>query len=240
MADARSAADLRRLRPNLKDDVAAHLRERILSGALRPGAKINQDAVAEQLGVSKLPVREALITLEGQGLVDTVARRGAFVAPLTAEDVLDHYAVYGLVSGLAAERAATTISDEALGELETLVQRMEASGSPSEQEELNFAFHRLINRAGGSRRLLSVIRLLAGNIPARYFEFTVDWPERAQRDHREILAALCARDGPAAAAALNDHLRAGGEYAVRMLRDSGFWSPDGGDHLDAWGPASRP
>lgn len=219
----------RRERPNLKQEVGVYLRDQILSGALRPGDKIDQDTTAAELGVSKLPVREALITLETEGLVENVARRGSFVSPLVPDDVLDHYAIYGLVAGLAAERAATRLSDEDLEYLERLAHKMETSDHPAEQEELNFQFHQLINKAGSSRRLLSVIRLLANNMPRQFFEFAADWPKRAHQDHRRIIAALRSRDAAAAARATTDHLREGGQYAVRVLREGGLWSDDEAD-----------
>lgn len=209
--------------PNLKEQVSSHIRELILSGELRPGQRIDQDELAEDLGVSKLPVREALIVLEGEGLVDNVARRGAFVAPLTREDVRDNYVIYGIVSGLAARRAAERLSDEEIDVIGEIVTRMEQSADPAEQEELNFVFHRTINRAGGSRRLTSVLRLLSNTIPAGFFEFTTDWPERARDDHRRILQALRTRDAEGAAQLISEHLRAGGEFAVRMLEEARFW-----------------
>ena len=212
--------------PTLKDQVARHIREQVLSGELRPGHKIDQDALAGELGVSKLPVREALIVLEGEGLVDNIARRGAFVASLTPEDVLDHYAIYGMVSGLAAERATERLTDDDLAELEDLVGRMADTGDAQEQEELNFLFHKVVHRAGGSRRLNAVLRLLSHTIPARFFEFTTDWPDRANADHREILHALRARDATRSRELVFEHLRAGGEYAVRALESNGFWSDE--------------
>lgn len=212
--------------PNLKEQVGGHLRELILSGELRPGERIDQDQLADDLGVSKLPVREALIVLESEGLVENVARRGSFVAPLTRDDVRDHYVIYGIVSGLAARRAAQRLSDEALEDLEEIVARMGASEDPVEQEELNFLFHKAINRAGGSRRLTSVLRLLSNTIPAHFFEFTTDWPERAIDDHRHITAALRRRDADEAAELVSEHLRAGGEFAVRMLEEAQFWADE--------------
>jgi DNA-binding GntR family transcriptional regulator len=226
--------NVRRPRHNLKDEVATHLRDLILSGEYRPGQKIDQDQIAEELGLSKLPVREALITLETEGLVENIARRGAFVAALTPDDVIDHYTMYGLLSGMAARRAAANLTEDELADLETVLSKMEASTDPSEQETLNWRFHEILNRAGGSRRLLSVLRLLSRNIPSRFFEVTTDWPDHAHADHRRILDALQHRDGEAACTAMSDHLREGATYAVNMLRSAGFWE-DGEDGEDGNG-----
>lgn len=213
-------------RANLKDGVAAHVRARIFSGELRPGTKIDQDEIAASLGVSKLPVREALITLESEALIENIARRGAFVAEITPTDVHDHYNVFGIVSGLAAERAAGELTDDDLQRLDEIAAAMESSGSPDEQEVLNFQFHRTINVRGGSRRLRSVLALLGNSLPTRFFISHPEWADVAHADHRAILSALHARDTAAARAAVERHLRDSAELAVTILSARGFWRGD--------------
>jgi DNA-binding GntR family transcriptional regulator len=220
---------------NLKDDVAAFIREGIFSGRFLPGMKLDQDWIAETLMVSKLPVREAIILLEAEGLVQGLPRRGAFIAPLTPEDIFDHYHIYALVASSAAERAAGRITPEDLDKLERLIhemQRWESRESAEGQEVLNERFHRIINRAGGSRRLNSVMRSLVLGIPARLYHETRGWTSTAQDEHREILRALRAGDGPAAARAVAVHIDSGAHHAVRSLRANGFWGSD----PDAEGP----
>lgn len=209
---------------NLKDAVANDLRERIFSGELHPGDKIDQDALAEALGVSKLPVREALISLEAEALVRNVPRRGAFVADLTPDDVRDHYHIYGIISAAAAERAAERLSDAQLDTIDDIVEEMSTTRDAARLEDLNHELHRLINQVGGSERLRSVLRLLAGSIPARFYEFTPNWAETAHRDHLRIAAALRARDAAAASTAMAEHLRQGGDAAVALLERIGFWT----------------
>ena len=75
----------------LKQRAAQEIRRRIFAGEMRPGSKVDQDAIAADLGISKLPVREALIALDGEGIIQVAPRRGAFVAELSREDVRDHY-----------------------------------------------------------------------------------------------------------------------------------------------------
>lgn len=218
-------------RDNLKGDIERHLREMIFSGRLPPGQKVDQERLADDLGVSKLPVREALIGLEKEGLIENVPRRGAFVASLTPDDIRDHYQIYGLVSGLAAERAASTLGAEELKRLGAIQREMELGAQrdkpdPQLLESLNDEFHRIINRAGGSRRLSAVIRSLAGSIPPGFFEFTTGWIDIAHVDHMGILNALETGDGKAAATAVADHLARSGDRAVMLLHARGFW-PDG-------------
>jgi DNA-binding GntR family transcriptional regulator len=222
-------------RANLKEDAAAYLREQILTGRLRPGQKIAQDEVAQTLGISRLPVREALIELSQDGLVDTPPRRGAFVAQLERQDVLDHYLIYGLVSGIAAERAATTTGHTNMESLRSIHERLRSGADPASQEELNFQFHRIIN-AAGSGRLRAVLRLFLRSLPIHYYEFAPAWGEQAIDHHERILVALEAGDGPSARAAMEGHLLQSGRHAIAILEQIGFWSdtdeqPTGGEQL---------
>jgi DNA-binding GntR family transcriptional regulator len=210
-------------RPNLKDEVARDIRERILSGHLRPGERLNQDALAVAYAVSKQPVREALLLLESEGLIDTQLRRGSFVAALTEEDVADHFLVFGLLSGMAAERAATLLKVDALTELARIIGEMERETDLARLEVLNFTFHRHINRAGATRKLQSVITQLANAIPGHFYEETAEWYKCALMDHKRIYDALAARDGALAKATMECHLGNSAGYAVRTLQKAGFW-----------------
>lgn len=212
------------MRQNLKDEIAAHIRNLILSGELRPGEKILQDQVALDLAVSRLPVREALIALESEGLVKNIPRKGSYVAMLKPEDVIDHFIVFGMLSGLAAERAANRLTADQFDQLERLVEEMDRETDPMIQENLNGQFHEIINRAGSSLRLRSLLRGLAKSIPSKFFEMPTGWSDWARSDHKAIIDALRSRDGRAAAELMQQHLRNGGEAAVRGLRGVGFWA----------------
>ena len=176
MAMVPSAVGGRSIRTNLKDVVADHIRNLIFSGQLRPGQKVDQDEIAEVLGVSKLPVREALIVLENEALVRGVPRRGVFVAPLTPDDVFDHYEIYGMVEGIAARRAAQNLSDAELEKLAEITAQMHQDDLPERQEKLNYEFHRTINIAGGTPKLLTVLHALSKTMPARFLRSRVAGP----------------------------------------------------------------
>jgi DNA-binding GntR family transcriptional regulator len=213
--------------PSLKDSAAVYLREQILTGRLTPGTKIDQDEISEALGISRLPVREALIELADEGLVDAVPRRGAYVARLERADILDHYRIFGLVAGLAASRAATSLTDAQLAELRRVHESFAAAADADAQATWNHEFHKRINRAGGSRRLVSVLALLGRSVPVRYFEFVPGWAETSGRHHERILAALEQRDAHEAQRLMEHHVTEGGELAVGILQEMGYW--DGSD-----------
>src|SRR5579863_3507931 len=126
---------------SLKDLAAAHIRELILTGKLAPGTKVDQDQISEALGISRLPVREALIELAQESLIDAVPRRGAFVARLEREDIIDHYRIYGLIAGLAASRAAGAIRPDELVALRSINAAFSAATTAQEKADLNHEFH---------------------------------------------------------------------------------------------------
>lgn len=210
-------------RSNLKDAVAAYIRDLIFSGHLRPGAKIDQDAVAQVLGVSKLPVREALIVLESAALVEVAPRRGAFVAQLTRDDLRDHYQVYGSVSAIAAERAASVMEPATVELLRTNVSRMRRPRPDDDLERLNHEFHRLINKTGGSRRLDAVLRGLSAMMFGEFFQTASSWGRVAAKQHSEIHAAIKDHDCATAGRLMRQHIVDGGEHAISLLEQRGFW-----------------
>lgn len=209
--------------PSLKDSAASYLREQILTGKLTPGTKIDQDEVSDALGMSRLPVREALIELANESLVDAVPRRGAFVARVERVDILDHYRIFGLIAGLAASRAATALTDAQLVELRRIHESFVAATDPEAQATWNHEFHRFINRAGGSRRLVSVLALLSRSLPVRYFEFAPNWVEASARHHARILTALEERDAHEAQRIMEHHVAESGDLAVEILQEMGYW-----------------
>jgi DNA-binding GntR family transcriptional regulator len=213
--------------PSLKDAAAAYLREQILTGQLKPGTKVDQDEISEALGMSRLPVREALIELAQESLIDAVPRRGAFVARLERADILDHYRIFGLIAGLAASRAAVALTDAQLVELRTCHEAFVAATDPEDQAHWNHAFHRLVNRAGGSQRLVSVLALLSRSLPVRYFEFAPSWASISAGHHERILVALEARDAVEVQRLMERHIAEGGDLAVEILQEMGYWDRGG-------------
>jgi DNA-binding GntR family transcriptional regulator len=212
-----------RPRRGLAAEVADDLRERILTGVLRPRARIDQDSLADEYGMSRVPVREALIALAQEGLVEVVPRRGTYVAAIEPDDVIDHYEMYGLASGIAAARAASRLSLEAKVELRQVHERFVAARGNAEREKLNEEFHRILNSVSGNR-LRSLLRLLSRSLPSHYYAFASKWSSQAAAHHGEILAAVEAGDELAARRAMESHLAESGREAVKVLQKQGFWS----------------
>jgi DNA-binding GntR family transcriptional regulator len=211
-------------RSTLVDDVARIIRESIFSGRIPPGSKLQQEATAAQLGISRLPVRQAFIKLESEGLVYQLGNRGTFVAPLAKRDILDHFVLFGMVSGHAAAATAEQLTDEMLANLERLNERSLTSSTAEERIRANWAFHAALNKGGASRRTLAVLKSMSNTIPQG--RFAVEDLDEARVEHEAILAALRAHDPAAAQAAVVAHLRSSGERTVAKMDESGFWGPD--------------
>lgn len=215
---------LRRRRGGLSDEVATYVRDLILAGSLKPGTKIDQDAIGQALDVSRSPVREALVILGREGLVEVTPRRGASVAHLSPDDIIDHYELFGVVAGRAAAMAAVSLKDDEIAELTAIHQRFEHD-SGEDLSDLNNAFHRVINSAA-PRRTRWLLRHLARSVPARYYEFIDGWDSQAVQHHATILEAITARDPRGARQAMEEHLHQSGTAAAEFLQRHGYWDEE--------------
>ena len=210
----------------LSADIADLIRDRILSAELRPGERVRIEPLAGQLAVSTMPVREALRQLAFEGLIDFHPHRGAVVASLSREELADLWDVHAFTAGLAAERAATRLTDAELAGLRDLAAEFEQRCDDAERLiVLNHELHRRINRASGSRKLLWLLELANRYVPRSYYQFIPAWPPIAVRDHQAIVEALGRRDRTTARAITQDHVRRGGELLLDYLDERGFWTP---------------
>ncbi len=208
-------------RGGLAEEIVAHIRGQILGGELKPGSKIDQEQIALDLDVSRSPIREALVVLGQEGLLDITPRRGAFVARITREDVIDHYELFGLIAGRVAAMAAELLDAEQRKELRAIhVQFQEATDE--EGSKLNNEFHQLINSCA-PRRTRWLLRHLERSIPAGFFERTPGWKHEAVADHQQIVDAISAKDPDAARRAMETHLHEAGVAAANALEQLGFW-----------------
>ncbi|MEV7534275.1 GntR family transcriptional regulator [Streptomyces hydrogenans] len=199
--------------------VLEELRGAITSGALRPGAPIRQDALAARLEVSRVPLREALKTLEAEGLVVHHVHRGYFVAELSFADLEEIYRIRALLEteavGRAMELGAEGLADT-LAAIQDEVERAAGAGDVTAMAEANRRFHLALIDACGMPRLVRMITTLWDATDAYRSLYYTDPEHRAQavREHRAVLDALRASDRSSVLAWLDDH-RA---HAVEALR----------------------
>ena len=173
--------------------VAEHVRQLVFDGVLRPGDRVPQGDLAAELGVSRLPVREAVIELARDGLVSVTPHTGAFIAPFDAEVMRQHFAIVGLVQGLAAREVAVAADSTVLAALGTAVDRIDAAATAGDAAAAHGAtidFLRTLNLAGGSARQQAVLRALARMLPTGFFADVPGATASEQRAAHRVLDAL--------------------------------------------------
>jgi DNA-binding GntR family transcriptional regulator len=202
---------MRLVHNSLHDEVAAQLRERIFSGELTPGMFLDEIQLAEQMNISRTPLREALKVLTAEGLVRHEPRRGSFVNEVTEQDLDEIFPVIALLEGRCAFEAAQRATDGDLAALEDLHEKLARHAKAKRINEYyatNFAIHEAIIALAGNRWLAGVIndlrkivklaRLQQLHAPGRL--------EQSLSEHLAVFAALKARDPEGAEAAMRTHL----------------------------------
>jgi DNA-binding GntR family transcriptional regulator len=181
------------------DAVHATLREAILSGVLRPGARLGEEELATRFAVSRTPVREAILRLEVEHLAERRSRRGLVVATISPHEILDLYVVRQAIDSHAAYLAAQQASPLERQRLERLHERMvmtHASGDVSELAHLNLQFHELIGQAAHSPLLMQFLAEVHHRV-RRFTTTTFAYGDRAAAaldEHRRLIDAINARD----------------------------------------------
>jgi DNA-binding GntR family transcriptional regulator len=202
---------MRLVHNSLHDEVADGLRTRIFEGLLAPGSFIDEAALCTELAISRTPLREALKVLAAEGLVRHEPRRGSFVNQVTEQDLDDIFPVIALLEGrcaLEATRHATDADIAALETLHTSLQQHAAAKRITDYYAVNFQIHEAIITLANNRWLAQVIadlrkilklaRLQQLHAPGRL--------EQSLSEHLAVFAAIKARDGEAADAAMRTHL----------------------------------
>ncbi|HEX2315527.1 MAG TPA: GntR family transcriptional regulator [Thermomonospora sp.] len=189
------AAQRGRRPPTAQQFVLGELRRAITSGELKPGAPIRQDALAERLDVSRVPLREALKILEGEGLVVHEAHRGYFVAVLSMTDLREIYRIREILEAEAVRTAAARLTPETLAAIEEAqrdVERAGEAGDVTAMAAANRRFHFTLIEASGMPRLVRLITTLWDATDAYrslYYGDTLN-RERAVHEHRAVISAL--------------------------------------------------
>lgn len=214
------------VRVNTSDLVAERIVEMIFAGELRAGDRIDLDAVGEHLGVSRAPVREALLALRRDGIVEMPYHRGAFVGAFDAGTVREAFELYALLNALTAARVARRPAPGVLAELDDAAARALEAGGAAEFEVAAREFRRLINVAAGGPHLRALVRTFGGLVPVASrlaIEGRLDEERAAVEATR---AAIAAGEPERASAATVAHIRRLGERAVATLRERGVIDAD--------------
>ncbi len=148
-----------------KDQVVTHVVNLILTGKLRTGDRIDRTEIAETLGLSRVPVQEAVVQLEHDGILKTRYHRGAFVERFDEDTIFEHHELYGVLNGMAAARAAAHPNPPLLERLESLLRQLRLLGETRSFQELGHEYRTAINEDYAGPRLQALIRASQNFIP---------------------------------------------------------------------------
>ncbi|MGQ9515843.1 MAG: GntR family transcriptional regulator [Anaerolineae bacterium] len=194
----------------LQELVADRIREAILRGWLKPGQRLDQAEIAERFQVSRMPVREALRTLEAEGLVRFLPHKGVEVCDLSVEEIEEIYQIRCVLESMAIRLAIPKMTPEMLENLKALVNEMEeVIDDPLAWTTLNHRFHSELYAISGRPRLLGIIDSLRNTVQP-YLVSDISHPQRARRaiqEHRAILEACERGDANAASELIVAHLQ---------------------------------
>ena len=205
------------------DQAYEFIRDAIAAGTYTPGSRLREEELADDIGVSRTPIREALRRLDSEGVVEFVPNRGAHVAAWSDQDLAEIFDLRAVLEGFAARLAARNISDEQLQLLRDLSVEMDelAAGRSKDRLErisaLNNEFHRIVVEASGNRQL---VQLVAGLVQVplvhrtfrRYDEQSL---QRSMGHHRELITALERGDVNWAGTVMRSHV-----YAARAVLEA--------------------
>jgi DNA-binding GntR family transcriptional regulator len=211
--------------PALYAQVAEQLRTRIYAHVLAPGAWIDEQSLADEFGISRTPMREALKVLAAEGLVVLKPRRGCYVAALSERDLDEIFPVLALLEGRAAEEATCRIGSADFARLEQLHTDLERHAAANDTDrffEANQAFHNTLQEIAGNRWLTQVI-----DSTRKFLKLTRRDSLRLEgrihqslAEHCDILAAIRKRDATAAALKMHNHILSGRAALAKLLTQS--------------------
>lgn len=200
------------------------VRKAIVEGRVAPGERLKEEELARELGISRTPVREALLILQAEGLVDAAPNRGATVRAHTADDLEELYELRALLEGYAARRAARRIDDDQIRRLQESCERFATLQGAAVEAIVaeNATFHGLVLEAAGSTRLLGMVRSVV-ELPLVYRSYVTYSPEQtgiSLHYHRQIAAALERRDAERAELIMKEHVYEARDLLVAHVRGS--------------------
>lgn len=217
--DLDAAVGGRVARRNVGELVGDHIRRLVFMGELSEGQRVPQREIAEVLGVSAIPVREALVALQREGVVTIEPNRGAFVNRLDAEVAIEQFYVFGRIYGLATRRATERGSQAVVDQLVELSEKIQAESDVHELMRLSIRFEWLILETGGSKRLRAFFEPLSRIVPGNFYSTIPGSAEITRRGVAEMAQAMSARRPEAAELACWRLMDEIGELVARKLQD---------------------
>jgi DNA-binding GntR family transcriptional regulator len=210
-------------RATLADQALKEIRDAIRSGKLKPGERLVEMQLAEEMQISRFPIREALRYLEKEGLVETKPFKGTHVAQFTEKDMEELYSLRSSLEELAVRLLIENLDEKKIKKLETIIQSMQKASQSGDLDQMiseDLRFHQTICELSGHRKLLEVWRTLESQLQV-FLNIEKDFFETAYQyvsTHDPIMEAIKHRNIKTAENAIRQHL----ELAMRIIR-KGYW-----------------
>ncbi|WP_174614468.1 GntR family transcriptional regulator [Virgibacillus ihumii] len=209
-------------REMLHNQVCSVLRRAILKGDFKPGERLVQSELAEQIGVSRMPIREALRTLETDGLVTLEPHKGAVVRSLKKEDIKEIYELRSVLEPLALKKGMGYFSNWDLKTLQSHHEAMKQAKSGEEYVEWNVSFHQLLFSRCQSPRLLSFIESISRGFAQDTPQLIPGQIQKSNKEHESILKAILDDETEKAGEYLKQHIKRTGEELLESLEKRNF------------------
>jgi DNA-binding GntR family transcriptional regulator len=207
----------------LREVIFNTLREAIIVGELKPGERLMEVQLADKMGVSRTPVREAIRKLELEGLVEMLPRKGAHVADLSVKDIMDVLELRATLDGLASSLSAERITDEEIKELKHLLTQFSGYIEKENMQGLikkDVEFHDIIYRSSRNDKLIQISNNLREQVQRFRVIYIKDYSSSKDliREHTEIYEAISRRDSRAAMQSAQRHIKNQEETIIRSVK----------------------
>lgn len=203
-------------------DTYARILDEIRAGTLNPGDRLTEADIAERLGISRTPVREAMRQLESDGLITHTPRSGSTIRKLDNSEVSDLYEMRAVLESTAARFSARAASDVEVDELVSIHEAMCAATDTHELDQLNQQFHRCLLDAARNRFLISAVRSIEKTLlilgPSTFNES--DRPNQSNQEHEQLLNAISSRHPADAEHAMRKHIESAHRARLRQIRQN--------------------
>jgi DNA-binding GntR family transcriptional regulator len=210
-----------------KDLVVSHVVNLVLTGKLRSGDRVDRNEIAHELGLSRVPIQEAVVQLEHDGILCTRYHRGAFVERFDEPVVREHHELYGLLNGIASTRAAADANPRIVDRLDALVDVMRSSRESRAFQEAAVQFRRIINDEYAGPRLYAAIRASQSFIPRSFWVAYLDNHDELLPSYEAEAAAIRRHDPDAARAACVERSEVMARIMLAELVRRGVFKPSG-------------
>jgi DNA-binding GntR family transcriptional regulator len=210
-----------------KDLVVSHVVNLVLTGKLRSGDRVDRNEIAQELGLSRVPIQEAVVQLEHDGILSTQYHRGAYVERFDESVVREHHELYGLLNGVASARAAADADSTIVGELDALLDVMRGSKESRAFQEAAMRMRRIINDAYAGPRLHAVIRASQAFIPRTFWSAYLNSHDEMLPFYEAEVAAIGRHDPDTARAACVERSEVMARVMLTELVRRGVLAPSG-------------